>query len=149
MPRVRPLAAAAVLAAALALGSPPPASALEECRLLRQPDIQGNAIVFTYAGDLWTVGRAGGVAERLTAHEGLERFPKLSPDGKTVAFTAEYDGNLDAYTIPIEGGEPVRLTWHPDLDQVAEWYPDSQSILLRSRRASSIQRFDRCFRIAA
>src|SRR5947208_15320881 len=83
------------------------AAALEECRLLRQPDIQGDRIVFVYAGDLWTVARGGGVAARLTAHEGAERFPKFSPDGRTIAFTAEYDGNFDAYTVPAEGGEPV------------------------------------------
>src|ERR671937_2477742 len=89
--------------------SPLPAAALEECRLLRQPDIEGNTIVFVYAGDLWKVERAGGVASRLTTHEGVEQFPKLSPDGKTVAFTAEYDGNVDAYVVPLEGGEPRRL----------------------------------------
>ena len=141
--------AALLLGGALAASFVPPASALEECRLLRQPDIQGETIVFSYAADLWVVARGGGVARRLTSHEGIERFPKLSPDGKTVAFTAEYDGNYDAFTVPVEGGEPVRLTWHPDIDQVAEWYPDGRSILLRSRRASFIQRFDRFFRIPA
>ncbi len=131
------------------LRSATPAAALEECRLLRQPDIQGDKIVFVYAGDLWGVARAGGVAQRLTSHEGNERFPKFSPDGRTIAFTAEYDGNLDAFTIPAEGGEPTRLTWHPSPDQVAEWYPDGRSILLRSSRASSILRFDRFFRVPA
>jgi tricorn protease len=125
------------------------ATALEECRLLRQPDLQGDRIVFVYASDLWTVPRAGGVAARLTTHEGIERFPKFSPDGRTIAFTGEYDGNFDAYTVSGEGGEPVRLTWHPDVDQVAEWYPDGRSILLRSQRASSIRRFDRFFRVPA
>lgn len=123
--------------------------ALEECRLLRQPDIQGDRIVFVYAGDLWTVSRQGGVAQRVTSSEGQEVFPKFSPDGKTIAFTGQYDGNTDAYTIPVEGGEPTRLTWHPVADQVAEWYPDGKSILIRSRRASSMQRFDRFFRVAA
>src|SRR5215813_4157348 len=85
--------------------------ALEECRLLRQPDIQGDRIVFVYAGDLWTVSRQGGVAQRITSSEGQEVFPKLSPDGKTIAFTGQYDGNVDAYTIPVEGGTPTRLTW--------------------------------------
>ena len=138
---------------ALALGSllrfTTPACALEECRLLRQPDIQGDRIVFVYAGDLWTVARSGGVAERLTSSDGVELFPKFSPDGRTVAFTAEYDGNLDAFAIPVEGGEPTRLTWHPSPDQVAEWYPDGKSILLRSRRASALQRFDRFLRVPA
>src|ERR1041385_6973703 len=93
--------------------------------------------------------RPGGGAARLTSHEGYERFPKFSPDGTTIAFTAEYDGNVDAFTIPAEGGEPTRLTWHPSSDQVAEWYPDGKTILLRSRRASAIQRFDRFFTVAA
>jgi tricorn protease len=123
--------------------------ALEECRLLRQPDIGGGRIVFVYAGDLWTVARDGGVASRLTSHEGVERFPKLSPDGKSVAFTAQYDGNVDAFSIPIDGGEPKRLTWHPEDDEVAEWQPDGSSILLRSSRAAYIQRFDRFYTVPA
>jgi tricorn protease len=135
------LASAAVFAAA--------AAGLEECRLLRQPDIQGDRIVFVYAGDLWTVPRTGGTAMRLTAHPGIEVFPKLSPDGKTVAFTAEYDGNVDAYTVPVEGGEPIRLTWHPMTDQVAEWYPDGKSLLLRSTQASPTRRTSNFFKIAA
>lgn len=130
------------------LASATPAGALEECRLLRQPDIQGDAIVFVYAGDLWRVRRSGGVAARLTTHEGVEQFPKISPDGKSIAFTAEYDGNVDAYVVAAEGGEPRRLTWHPSSDQVAEWYPDGRSILLRSNRASAPARFSRFFRIA-
>lgn len=137
------LALGAALAALAA-----PAAALEECRLLRQPDIQGDRIVFVYAGDLWSVARGGGVAARLTTHDGIEQFPKLSPDGRTVAFTAEYDGNVDAFAVPAEGGEPRRLTWHPGSDQVAEWYPDGKGVLLRSARASAPTRFDRFFRIA-
>ncbi|HVP14508.1 MAG TPA: hypothetical protein VMS88_03125, partial [Terriglobales bacterium] len=140
---------AAGLALSLLAAGAGSASALEECRLLRQPDIQGNTIVFVYAGDLWTVARTGGVARRLTSHEGLERFPRLSPDGRTVAFTAEYDGNVDAYTIPVEGGEPKRLTWHPAADQVTEWYPDGKSVLIRSTRASAPVRYDRFFRVPA
>ena len=149
MPGLRSLTVPLIVIGLALAGAATPAAALEECRLLRQPDIEGAKIVFVYAGDLWTVDRAGGVAARLTSHEGLERFPKFSPDGKTVAFTAEYDGNLDAYRIPVEGGEPTRLTWHPDVDQVAEWYPDGKNILIRSRRASSIQRYDRFFRVPA
>jgi tricorn protease len=145
--RLKPLATAALFAFILA--GAPRAWALEECRLLRQPDIQGDQIVFSYAGDLWRVPRAGGVAARLTTHPGLERFPKLSPDGRTVAFTAEYDGNYDAFTVPTEGGEPKRLTFHPDVDQVADWYPDSKSILLRSTRASAPTRYSRFFRMPA
>src|SRR5262245_6434811 len=133
----------------LSAAAPAARAAPEECRLLRQPDIQGDRIVFVYGGDLWTVARAGGVAMRLTTHEGVERFPKFSPDGKTIAFTAEYDGNIDAFTVPAEGGEPRRLTWHPAPDSIAEWYPDGKSILLRSPRASAIQRYQRYFRVPA
>ena len=143
-------AASLLVATVIALaGLAPAAHALEECRLLRQPDIEGDHIVFAYAGDLWTVARAGGVATRLTTHDGVERFPQLSPDGSTVAFTAEYDGNVDVYSVPIVGGEPVRLTWHPSDDQVAGWYPDGKSILFRSGRASAPTRFDRFFKIPA
>src|SRR2546425_10860846 len=81
-----------------------PAAALEECRLLRQPDIEGNTIVFVYAGDLWKVSRSGGLASRLTTHEGVEQFPKLSPAGKTVAFTAEHDANVHADALPVAAG---------------------------------------------
>ena len=144
IPRFLALLPAVVLAGMLWVR---PAAALEECRLMRMPDIQGDRIVFVYAGDLWTVERTGGTAQRLTTHDGLEVFPKLSPDGNTVAFTGEYDGNADAYTIPTAGGEPQRLTFHPGIDQVADWYPDGRSILLRSSRASNIQRYDRFFRI--
>ena len=143
------IATAALLALAATGALAAAAAALEECRLLRQPDIQGDRIVFVYAGDLWTVPRAGGTASRLTAHAGVEAFPKLSPDGRTVAFTAEYDGNVDAFTVPVDGGEPVRLTWHPMPDQVAEWYPDGKSLLLRSGQASAPLRFSRFFKIAA
>jgi tricorn protease len=145
----RSLAAAFVLALAALVASFAPAAALEECRLMRMPDIQGDRIVFVYAGDLWTVARAGGTAERLTSHEGQEIWPKFSPDGRTIAFTGEYDGNTDAYTMPADGGEPRRLTWHPAVDQVAEWYPDGKSILIRSPRNSAPQRFDRFFKVPA
>ena len=126
-----------------------PALAVEECRLMRMPDIQGDRIAFVYAGDLWTVARTGGTATRLTSHEGQESFPKFSPDGRTIAFTGEYDGNTDAFTIPATGGEPTRLTYHPGADQVAEWYPDGKSILIRSARASAPMRYDRFFKIPA
>ena len=139
----------AILLAAASVSAARTAAALEECRLMRQPDIEGHTIVFAYAGDLWKVARDGGTATRLTSHEGLEQFPKLSPDGSRIAFTAEYDGNVDAYVMSADGGEPARLTWHPAADQVAEWYPDGRSILVRSPRASSIQRYDRFFKVPA
>ncbi len=113
-----------------------------EARLLRFPDIHGDTIVFSHAGDLWTVPVAGGMARRLTAGEGLELFPRFSPDGKWIAFTGQYDGSTDVYVMPAEGGEPRRLTWYPSQDNndrmgwdnmVLGWTPDGK-ILFRGQR---------------
>lgn len=115
--------------------------------MLRYPDIHRDTIVFVYAGDLWSVPASGGDARRLTSHEGYELFPRFSPDGTTIAFTAEYEGNSDVYTIPAAGGEPRRLTWHPLFDRVTGWTPDGR-IVFRSKRSSAIQTFDRLFTLA-
>ena len=131
------------------LRSATPAAALEECRLLRQPDIQGDRIVFVYAGDLWTVTRAGGLAGASPRTRARSCSRSSRPTAGPSPSPAEYDGNTDAYTMPVEGGEPTRLTWHPLPDQVAEWYPDGKAILLRSRRASAMQRYDRFFKVPA
>ena len=114
-----------------------PARASEPPRLpdgfYRYPSIGSGSIVFASEGDLWRVPVGGGVAIRLTVHEGEERFPRLSPDGHWVAFTAQYDGNDDVYVMPSAGGEPVRLTFHPASDQAIGWTSDGK-ILFRSRR---------------
>src|SRR5262245_40889221 len=86
-----------------------PAALRAETRLMRQPDLHGSTIVFVYGGDLWSVPRTGGTASRITTDVGVEQYPIISPDGKTIAFTAEYDGNVDLFTIPMTGGEPSRL----------------------------------------
>jgi tricorn protease len=117
----------------------------QEARLMRYPDISRDAVVFSYAGDLWTAARAGGQARRLTSHPGDEVFAKFSPDGKWIAFTGEYDGNADVYVMPAGGGEPRRLTYHPANDLVLGWTPDSKKILFRSDRASSLPRVTRLF----
>ena len=83
----------------------------DEARLLRFPATNGTDVVFSYAGDLYTAPLTGGEARRLTSHVGYEIFPRFSPDGKTIAFTGEYDGNREVYVIPAEGGEPRRLTY--------------------------------------
>jgi len=108
----------------------------EESRLMRFPDIHGDLIVFTYAGDLWTVPSTGGTATRLTTHTGGEGFAKFSPDGETLAFTGMYDGNQDIYTMPVTGGIPKRLTYHSSGDIVVDWHPKGDRILFRSIRES-------------
>jgi len=99
----------------------------------RYPSIARGTIVFASEGDLWKVPATGGIAQRLTAYEGEEKFPSLSPDGRLIAFTAQYEGNDDVYVMSAEGGEPARLTYHPMPDQVIGWTADGR-ILFRSRR---------------
>ncbi|RYG01241.1 MAG: hypothetical protein EON94_08095, partial [Caulobacteraceae bacterium] len=81
--------------------------------LMREPTMNATTIVFSYAGDLWSVPREGGAAVRLTTSEGIEDGPFFSPDGRTIAFSGQYDGNTDVFTMPAEGGVPKRLTAHP------------------------------------
>lgn len=114
----------------------------DDARLLRFPDIHDDTIAFTYAGDIFTVDAAGGTARRLTAGEGLELFPRFSPDGKWIAFTGHYDGTSDVYVIPATGGEPRRLTFYPSQtnsermgwdNMVIGWTPEGK-ILFRGQR---------------
>src|SRR5580700_1311943 len=86
--------------------------------LLRYPDVSRTQIVFTYANDLWVVPKEGGKALHLSSPPGVESFPKFSPDGKTIAYTADYDGNNSIYAVPAAGGIPTRLTWHGSPERV-------------------------------
>lgn len=105
--------------------------------LLRQPVMNKTHIVFVYAGDLWSVPRAGGDASRLTTGVGMEGDPVMSPDGTLVAFAGLYDGNPDIFTIPVAGGTPKRITWHPGPDAPVAFTPDGQRLLFLSNRASA------------
>ncbi|HEY7182088.1 MAG TPA: PDZ domain-containing protein, partial [Blastocatellia bacterium] len=104
--------------------------------LLQKPAFNGSQIVFSYAGDLWIVSREGGAAKRLTTGVGEENNPMFSPDGTMIAFTGEYDGNIDVYVVPAAGGVPKRLTWHPGADLVSGWTNDGKRILFASARSS-------------
>ena len=115
--------------------------------LLHGPALNGTQIVFSYAGDLWTVGRQGGTATRLTSGVGIETNPVFSPDGKTLAFTGEYDGNVDVYSMPATGGVPKRITYHPGADYAEGWTPDGQRILFRSNR-NSFSRYTQLFGVS-
>lgn len=117
-------------------------------RLFRFPDIHGDTVVFTYAGDLYLSTTNGRAAHRLTSHNGFEMFAKFSPDGKTIAFTGQYDGNTEVFTIPVTGGVPKRLTYTATLGRddvsdrmgpnniVMDWTPDGKYIIYRSRKQS-------------
>lgn len=121
----------------------------EEARLMRFPAINGDQIVFSKGGDLYTVSATGGEARRLTSHPGNEIFPRFSPDGQSIAFTGQYDGNTEVYLIPANGGEPKRLTYtstngRDDLgdrmgpnNMVFTWSPDGKEIVYRNRIGGS------------
>ncbi len=104
--------------------------------LLRGPSLSKTQIVFEYANDLWTVSRDGGNASRLTTGIGREFNPHFSPDGSEIAFSGEYDGNVDVYVVAATGGVPRRLTWHPGPDVAIGWTPDGKSVLFGSHRDS-------------
>ena len=125
------------LAAAPALGAQATTAAdAGPTRMLRTPSVAGDRIAFAYANNVWVVPRAGGQARRLTSFQGQTQNPKLSPDGRLVAFSAEYGGNTDVYVVPAEGGQPKRLTWHPGPDVVQGWTPDGKRIVFASTRAT-------------
>jgi tricorn protease len=139
---LRPSLRTSILSLAAFLSLSLPAAA--QTKLLRFPDIHGDKVVFTYAGDLWTASTSGGMAVRLTAHPGVEIFGKFSPDGKWIAFTGQYDGDEQVYVIPAAGGVPKQLTFYPSRgplparwgydNQVYGWTADSKSVLFRSLR---------------
>ena len=106
-----------------------------EPRMLRQPDIHGNTVVFVYAGDLWaSTTESGSIARRIATNVGARAGaansptarPHISPDGKWVAFTGNYDGSANIYVVSIDGGEPKRVTYSNSTDQAIGWTPDGK-----------------------
>jgi len=117
--------------------------------LFRYPDVSATQIVFSYANDLWVMPKTGGEAIKLSSPAGQEIFPKFSNDGKKIAFTGNYDGNLDVYVIPVTGGQPTRLTYHDFPDRVANWTADGKRVLFASGRESGKERFSQFYTIDA
>ncbi|MBS4014697.1 MAG: PD40 domain-containing protein [Bacteroidetes bacterium] len=132
--------------------------AKDDVRLLRYPDINGNQVVFVYAGSIWTVDAKGGDARKLTSHSGIELFPKISPDGKWIAFCAEYSGSRQVYVMPSQGGTPKQLTYYNEVgimpprggfdNVVLGWTPDSKKILFRGNRTPYGDRMGKYFLIS-
>ncbi|HVT43802.1 MAG TPA: PDZ domain-containing protein [Thermoanaerobaculia bacterium] len=124
-------------------------------RILRYPDISGDKIAFVHAGDIWVVDSNGGVARRLTSHEGLELFPRFSPDGRWIAFSAEYSGSRQVHVISVDGGEPRQLTWYNDVGPmpprggwdywVQDWTRDGRHVLVRANRLPWSERMGRLY----
>jgi tricorn protease len=142
-------AARLILAALVPLCLPALAAAQIDARMFRQPDVSGTHIAFVYAGDIWVVPKIGGLATRLTSAPGEELLPRFSPDGSQLAFSANYDGNLDVYVVASLGGDPVRLTHHPMDDYVLDWHPDGTRVLFASSRESGRQRFNQFYLVAS
>ena len=117
--------------------------------MMRFPDVSQDHIVFVYAGDLWVVDREGGAATPLASPQGAERFPRFSPDGKTIAFSGNYEGDSDIYTIPVSGGVAQRMTHHPATEIVCDWMPDGKSILYSTNGFAGLGRQPQLFTISA
>lgn len=139
----------ALLALLALLAFPSTAGAVdtEDTRMLSSPAVSDGHVAFAYAGDLWVAGRDGGDVHRLTAHPGREGRPRFSPDGKWVAFSGHYDGNVDVYLVPAEGGVPRRMTWHPGPDIVQGFTPDGSAVLFTSPRAVFTRRYVQLFTV--
>ena len=134
------------------------ARASSDTRLLRFPNINGDLVAFVYAGDIWTVAADGGDARRLTSHPGLELFPRISPDGRWIAFSAEYSGSRQVWVMPAAGGTPRQLTWYNDVGimpprggydyVIMDWTPDSRQVLVRCNRTPWGERMGKYFLIS-
>jgi len=134
----------AVLAAACPLYADPD---IHDTRLLTEPAVSARQIAFIYAGDLWTCDMDGGNVKRLTSDVGPESRPAFSPDGKWIAFSAQYEGNTDVYVVSSEGGVPRRLTWHPGADEVQGFTADGKSVLFTSPRSVFTGRYTQLFTV--
>jgi tricorn protease len=126
-----------------------PLQAQSESPLLMQgPTLNASHIVFAYGGELWNVSREGGAARQLTSGAGQKSSPHFSPDGKWIAFTGQYEGNLNVYLIPAGGGEARQLTFGRGPDTVEGWTPDSKNVLFRSSLKSYSIRFEQLYTIS-
>ncbi len=116
--------------------------------MMRYPDVSDDQIVFVYANDLWVVSKEGGVASPLASPAGGERFPRFSPDGKTIAFVGNYDGGTDLYTIPVTGGVAERKTFHPASEMLCDWAPGGKRLLYSTNGFSGLGRVQELFTIS-
>ncbi|MGK9368633.1 S41 family peptidase [Melioribacter sp. Ez-97] len=119
-----------------------------DARMFQNPDVSENQIVFSYGDDLWIVDKNGGTAHKLTSPKGMEMFPRFSPDGKAIAFMANYFGNIDIFIIPSTGGAPERITNHGYTDRLIDWYPDGKSLIFASMMNSGRERFNQFFKVS-
>ncbi|MEB2777199.1 PDZ domain-containing protein [Algoriphagus sp. D3-2-R+10] len=131
------------------LTAPLLSQAQTDARLMQLPDVSETQITFTYGDDIWVVPKQGGVAQRLTSPAGPEMYPRFSPDGNQIAFSANYNGNYDVYVMPTSGGVPTRLTYHGMPNVVQGWTPDGKSVLFTSGRESGKERFSQFYTVSS
>jgi len=118
-----------------------------DTRLLSNPAITRDRIAFVYADDVWTCDHEGKAVRRITSGAHVVGSPVFSPDGKTLAFSANYQGNPEVYAVPAEGGMPTRLTTHNAPDLVRDFTPDGRAILFSSPRATFTLRYTQLFTV--
>lgn len=117
-------------------------------KLMRYMDVSENQITFVYGGDIWVMPKAGGAAFQVTHSPGEESWPRFSPDGKSLAYTASYNGNQDVFVMPVEGGLPTRITYHSMGDRMVEWHPDGEHLLIASKRESGRQSYSQFYLVS-
>ncbi len=117
-------------------------------KLMRYMDVSDSQITFVYGGDIWVMPKAGGLANQVSHSPGEESWPKFSPDGKSIAYTASYNGNQDVFVMPVEGGVPTRITYQSMSDRMVEWHPDGEHLLIASKRESGRQSYSQFYLVS-
>jgi tricorn protease len=121
------------------------AEAQISAKLMRYMDVSENQITFVYGGDIWLVDKNGGTAIPVTNSPGEELWPRFSPDGKYIAYTANYNGNSDVFVLPVTGGVPTRVTYNAFPDRMVDWHPDGKRLLFASARENGVSRLNQFF----
>ena len=119
-----------------------------ETLMLGDPALSAEHLAFTYAGDIWLAARDGINPQRLTSSQADEMRPRFSPDGQSIAYSANIDGNYDVFVISVTGGQPRRMTWHPGNDRVLGWTSDGKSVAISSPRERRAGRSGQLFHVA-
>lgn len=114
-------------------------------KLMRYMDVSETQITFVYGGAIWIAAKEGGTALQLTHSPGEESWPKFSPDGKHIAYTANYNGNSDVFVVSVNGGIPTRVTYNGSRDRMVDWHPNGKQILFASAREHGVGRLSQFF----
>lgn len=139
----------ALCAALLARGAELDGPSHIDARMMQMPAVSKTQIAFVYAGDIWIVPKTGGAAMRLSSPRGEEQFPRFSPDGRSLGFSANYEGNTDIYVMPVTGGEPLRVTHHGARDRMLGWSADGKMIHFQSDMAAFTNRVGQLYQVPA